>query len=639
MTTPPAKPGRSFATSMLHVGGWVVTHTPEFLWRGVSVLLGEALLLLLPRRRYLTLSNLQHAFPDKSPAELRRIARQSSRLLIETALLSLASPLFSEDRIRSHARLSPRLDAYLRSRHTQPRPLVFATLHAAHWEAQVWIGLLSPVPVGEFGVIFRPLKQAPVDAYVKRTRERFGLQLLSRRAGFQTALRILRQGGTIGLLFDQNAGDEGSLTLLFNRVCATSELAGILSSKFNADLLALYPRRTGFWRVELDAETISYDGTSAGATLALNRWLEASLSSHSELCAAWLWAHARWRNQDRPHLRFRLEQKRDLLAQDLHERGLTTLPRRTRFFIRLPNWLGDVVMALPLLRALRQGRPDAELTLIGKAAFAPLIAACGLADRYEPLPPRGLGYFTMFRRWRHRYPDTYLLFTQSLRGDLEAWLTGCRQRFGLLRRGRRPLLTHAFHPAADYDETTHHQLELWTDFFRHFGLQEPITRSPLPRARSHTPGRIGLIAGSENTPAKRWPISHWRALIEALPEQQFVLFGTANDRSITQAIAAGFAPTRVEDQAGKTDLPTYMQQLQACEILVTNDTGGMHLANALGVPLIALFGPTNPVRTGPVFDAPFEILQPPGCPPTGGARLADLSPASVVAAVARMKAS
>ena len=70
---------------------------------------------------------------------------------------------------------------------------------------------------------------------------------------------------------------------------------------------------------------------------------------------------------------------------------------------------------------------------------------------------------------------------------------------------------------------------------------------------------------------------------------------------------------------------------------MTNDTGGMHLANALGVPLVALFGPTNPLRTGPVFAAPSRILQPPGCPPTGGAALAGLPPETVLAAIAEMK--
>ncbi|MDE3084876.1 MAG: glycosyltransferase family 9 protein, partial [Verrucomicrobiota bacterium] len=84
---------------------------------------------------------------------------------------------------------------------------------------------------------------------------------------------------------------------------------------------------------------------------------------------------------------------------------------------------------------------------------------------------------------------------------------------------------------------------------------------------------------------------------------------------------------------GRTDLSAFAQKLPACDLLVTNDTGGMHLANALGVPLIALFGPTNPARTGPVFETPFQILQPPGCPPTGGGALADLAPETVIAAV------
>jgi len=117
-----------------------------------------------------------------------------------------------------------------------------------------------------------------------------------------------------------------------------------------------------------------------------------------------------------------------------------------------------------------------------------------------------------------------------------------------------------------------------------------------------------------------------------LPHERFVLFGTANDRPLTTAVAAGFAPARVENLAGRTTLPAYCEQLCGCRLLVTNDTGGMHLANALGVPLLALYGPTNPVRTGPVFAAPARILQPPDCPPTGGGALADLSPETVVAA-------
>jgi ADP-heptose:LPS heptosyltransferase len=144
---------------------------------------------------------------------------------------------------------------------------------------------------------------------------------------------------------------------------------------------------------------------------------------------------------------------------------------------------------------------------------------------------------------------------------------------------------------------------------------------------------IGLIPGSENNPEKRWPVTHWRALIEALPESRFVVFGTANDVAIADAVVAGFAPTRIENLAGKTDLPTFMARLATCRLIVANDTGGMHLANAAGVPLVGLFGPTNPIRTGPVFSGPTRLLQPAGCPPTGGGALSDLDPATVIAHV------
>jgi len=140
---------------------------------------------------------------------------------------------------------------------------------------------------------------------------------------------------------------------------------------------------------------------------------------------------------------------------------------------------------------------------------------------------------------------------------------------------------------------------------------------------------LGIIAGSENLPAKRWPIHHWVTLIDSLPRKLPIrLFGTEKDRALTDQIAAQVGQP-VENLAGKTDLRAYCAALRDCAALVTNDTGGMHLANALGVPLIALFGPTNPVRTGPVFDAPVTILQPENCSPTGGGNLDALSPETV----------
>ena len=627
--------------------GWLLAHTPEPLLRVLAAGLGDFLFFCLPRRRRLVLSNLHHAFPEKSAVWHRSIGRESCRRMIETALLSLATPYLNESRLREIVSVSPEMLAAYELHRTSPAATLICSPHLAYWEAQTSQPLVVPGPFPEFGIIFRPLDNPAANDFVTRSRERFGMRLLSRKEGFAEALKILRRQGFVGVLFDQNAGLQGALTTLFGRVCSTTELPGLMAEKFNARVYGIFPRRRAFWRVEVGAHLIATGGTTESVTLALNRWLEQLLSGDDNLCASWLWAHDRWRNQDMPQKRFRLEAKRNLLAADLAARGLPALPRRTRLYVRLPNWLGDVVMALPLLRALRASRPDAEITLVAKKQFLPLLESWAVADRALALPPQGPGYFAFFRDLRSSYPDVWLLFTNSFRGDLEAWLTGCRQRFGLVRPGkRRPLLSHHYLVPAGFDERTHHQLELWENFLRHFGLNAPPDRAPLATSDLSTLNSqlstssqpVGLIPGSENTPAKRWPIAHWRALIEAFPSTRFALFGTVNDAPLTTAIAAGFDSARVEDLAGRTTLPEYCTRLRACRVLVTNDTGGMHLANALGVPLIGLFGPTNPVRTGPVFSSPARLLQPPGCPPTGGGNLADLTPATVATALRELLA-
>ena len=476
-------------TLLLQTLGWLIAHSPEALLRQLAAALGDTLYFGLPRRRRLAVSNLHHAFPERPEAWHKAMARESFRRLIETGLLSLATPFLDETRLRAIVSASPALlDAYAHHR-ADPAATLICSPHIAYWEVQTAQPLIIPGPFPEFGTIFRPLDNATANAFIVKSRERFGMKLLSRKQGFAEGLKILRRQGMIGVLFDQNAGLQGALTTLFGRVCSTTELPGLMAEKFFARVYGIFPRRLGFWRVEIGCSILAHDNTTAGVTLALNRWLEGLLTSDDNICASWLWSHDRWRNQDIPAARFRLAAKRDLLAADLAARSLTALPRRTRIFIRLPNWLGDVVMALPLLRALRQSRPDAEITLIATRAFLPLLRDWHVADHLEALPARGSGYFLHFWRLRARYPDVVLLFTNSLRGDLEAWLMRSPQRFGLLRPGRsRPLLTHTYRVPADFNESTRHQLELWENFLRHFGLACAPDRCPSRFAhQSHRP--------------------------------------------------------------------------------------------------------------------------------------------------------
>lgn len=613
---------------LLQTLGWCLAHTPEGVLRAIAWTLGWCIFLF---RQRTFLSNLHHAFPEKTPAQHRALARESARRLIETGLLSLATPFLSEARLKTIVTGAPSFHQAIAKQLADPEPLMLATAHMAYWEVLASMPLFTDKAFPEMGAIFRPMDNPSLDAWIKSTRERYGIRMLSRKEGFQEAIRIMRRKGMIGLLFDQNAGMQGALSTLFGRVCSTSDLSGLLTHKFNARVYAMYSERLDFWRVRLHWDPLSLENSIAGVTLGLNHWLENKLTESDNFCASWLWAHERWKNQDIPTKRLRLEAKRNLITEDLALHGIDQLPRSTRIWIRLPNWLGDVVMALPLLRAIRASRPDAEITLVAKPAFHSLLESWNIAEHLVTVPAKGIGYFATFWKLRHRFPDCYLLFTNSFRGDLEAWLTRSPQRFGILRPGKqRSLLTHRYAVPVEFDESKNHQLTLWTQFLQHFGLNAPADISPVNQPASNSTLTIGLIAGSENNPEKRWPVGHWCELINQLPDNaRIILFGTATDRAITDEISAR-VDRPVENLAGRTKLPEYCQLLTKCTLLITNDTGGMHLANALGTPLIALFGPTNSIRTAPVFSGPTKLLQPPGCPAGGGSSLSDLTPRQVL---------
>jgi lauroyl/myristoyl acyltransferase len=458
---------------LLRSVGWTLAHLPEFLLRLLAVVLGEVVG-WLPRRRRTIRSNLHHAFPERPPAWHNRIVRESGRRLIETGLWSLASPYLSDERLCTSLTLSPAAVAELRSLADAPRPLVVLTPHLAYWEALTCIGLLSPAPLGEFGVIFRPLRNPDMDAFVQRTRERFGMRLLSRKSGFQDALRILRDNGRVALLFDQNARDKGALTFFLDRLCSTTELAGLLRAKYGADAGFIFARRVGFWRVVIEYEPMDAAATVEATTLGHNRWLENKLRTDDNLAASWLWSHNRWRTQDEPRRRFRLEQKRDLLAYERMDRPASTLPRRTRFYLRLPDAPQELAPLWPVLRDLREARPDVALTLVGPAALAALVRAAGLADQWLAMPS---GWWPACR-WsyglRRHYVDTWVDFARTPRSRLEAWLSATPQRFGI--HHQTGCFTHVWQPHRASPPGTE---AYWREFMENFGLP---TRPILPSA-------------------------------------------------------------------------------------------------------------------------------------------------------------
>ncbi len=305
--------------------------------------------------------------------------------------------------------------------------------------------------------------------------------------------------------------------------------------------------------------------------------------------------------------------------------------------IRLPNWLGDVCMVMPILRALqktaREHNPEVKFSFLVRPQFVQLLEKLGVDGQYLPLPEKNWRYFFRCRQWRVRF-DAHILFTNSLRSDIEAWLIGSRQRFAILRHGQyRPLINEAYVLHRYFDEEAIHQTHLWQQYMAHFGLLEDIdykTYSVPVRDGSS----VGLICGSANAPEKRWPIEHWQQLLKQLVliTDRIVLLGTLDDELLCAKIAhAVNHHAKVVNLAGKTSLAELVDVMRQQRVIIGNDTGGLHLANMMGVNTIGLYGPTNPVRTKPIHNAPLTIVQPEKN--SGQAAMDNISVDSVLAAV------
>jgi lauroyl/myristoyl acyltransferase/ADP-heptose:LPS heptosyltransferase len=593
--------------------GYVLSILPA---RGVawlSAVIGRIFYATFPERRRVLLSNLDHAFPHRSWSWKKRIGRTSCGRMVEMGCLALASPFFTEARIRRHSSLSEALQKCLLELRDRPRPIVLWIPHLSMLESATWL----PLFVSEFSpkthvcVLFRPLKNPWLNDWVCRTRERFGVELLSRKDGLLKAKERIRSNAVVALLGDQNAGKSGVLTHFMGRLASTSDLVSLLAAcGHQAEVYALWPRCLGFAKVRFEIERLAKNPCEQSWAQAGNRWLENLLRSDESICEDWLWAHRRWHTQDEPHSFLHIDHKRNAFADDPAVRADIVRCRQTRLWIRLPNWLGDFVMAVPLLRKLRDMRPDATITLLGQASLAPLVSRWGLADCFLSLPNKTWRYFWDVRSLSHEMPDFYILLTHSLRGDLEAKVLRAHETFGIqLPRRKRIFVRYPWVVPADASEI--HQTRLWERFFQSMGMREEISNVPQETYVRAATNIVALICGSSNMPAKRWPMVYWEQLASRLLSsghcQRIILLGTARDAAHLSG-HEGFFDERITSLVGKTDLNELANILSACSVVAGNDTGGVHLANAMGVPTVVLYGPTSSRRTGLFFDAPHIEL-------------------------------
>jgi len=618
--------------------GRALAALPLFVPAAIARLFGWLIFVLFRRRVRAMLANLHHAFPEMSERRRRAIGLESCRRMVEMSLFVLASPYFSRRRIRRCFTADPSLDALVDT----SRPGVVLVPHFSLMEAITLIpAFYDNYPRDEkftVGVFYRPFASASLERWVRRTRERHGLRLLSNKRGFLGAARILAGNGRVAVLFDQNAATAGALTLFFDRLASTGELAGILAERHRADTHLLFVERTGFWRGRARCEpTAGVGATAAEVTVAANRHLEKLMRSSDSQCADWLWLHRRWKVATRPATRLRLpEFKRDLLAPSLAAAGLDAVPRVERFWFRLPGNLAGALLAVPLLRAIRAARPDARIgVLAASEQWRDLFTESGVADDYYALPPADADPDAVDAFWRRRrldYPDAVFVFAEDAAADDEARLCGAPQRFGIQRRRhrRRRALTHPWTLPAGIADDRLHIMRLWELWLQSaHGLEVPPDTAPLALQTETPPDSIGILRGFGGR-RDQCPDAHWDAVAARLrasrPDLRVLEIFPANT-------AAGDAAGGGGEKIRVRHIAELALVLARCRAVAGADTGALHLANFLGVPVAGLFGPTNPLVRAPVFDAPQIRLQPAGARDTGGVRLDGIEPARVAAAV------
>lgn len=548
--------------------------------------------LLSWKYRRLALRNLEIAFAgEKSKRELRRISRRHFQLGSANLLCSIKMGTMAPDKLAAHVATEnfDEIHRHLRA----GTPVVLLLSHIGNWELFAHFFPVQ-VPYARLSTVYQKLGNRYIDEHVRRTRARLGIEVFDRAEGFGPAIRLLRSGGLVASLGDQHAGDHGLWTPFFGRLASTSSLCGLLGKRTGAAVIGgvAHTDGPGRWRMVFTARLDSPGDSVEEITAKCNEALEQQIRVAPE---DWFWVHNRWKTP-RPNF---------LLT---HYRRGVYLPRGKpekpfRILIRAANWLGDSVITVPAVRAIKAGRPDAHVTIAAPEKIASVWKLVPEVD--EILPIRAGSIFAVVNAIRRRPRfDVAILFPNSLRTALEVWLAGIPRRVGFAGHQRRWLLNQIV-PDEPQPGPIQHQVHRYLRMARELGGPNlaPELRASAPAIRANGARvKIGLCPGAEYGPAKRWLPERFAETALALAAQrpvQWVLFGTAADAERGAQIASALGGNCV-NRIGQTTLDELAAELAECALLLTNDTGTMHLATLIGTPVVAVFGSTEPRLTGPL---------------------------------------
>src|SRR6266403_938227 len=560
--------------------------------------------------RRLAQRNVAIAFGnEKSPRELRRLVcrhfqRLGANLLCSVKLTGM--PL---------EKMATRIEAenldFIHRELRAGRPVVLILSHLANWELFAHI-LPKYIGYVRNSTIYQRLGNRFIDEHVRRVRGRAGVEMFDRKEGFDKAIKLLRDGGAIGILSDQHAGDHGLWAPFFGRLASTSPLPALLAKRTRAALVgvAIYTDGRARWRVVISPALQDNQESVGSLSAKTNQVIEQQIRRAPE---DWFWVHNRWKTP-RPNFLLARYKRGVYLPPDLSAQNLKPF----RILIRSSNWLGDAVMSVPAVRAIKNGRCDTYITVAAPAKIASMWKLVSEVDAIIPLTGNSLVAAARSLRRQSRF-DAAILFPNSLRVALESWLSGIPRRVGYRGHCRKWLLNQIVPEPRKAGPLEHHSLR-FLRIARDCGAETSNVEhriSNVQVAVSPERVKIGLCPGAEYGPAKRWFPERFAEVakeINAQSSAQWILFGTKKDAAIGNQIAAAISDHCV-NRIGRTTLDQLISELRECRLLLTNDTGTMHLAALLGVPVVAIFGSTEPALTGPLGNAHIILRHHVECSP------------------------
>jgi heptosyltransferase-2 len=306
----------------------------------------------------------------------------------------------------------------------------------------------------------------------------------------------------------------------------------------------------------------------------------------------------------------------------------------TRILVRATNWLGDAVVSLPALRAMRERFPQAHLAVLARPAVADLYRREPCCDRVI-LGRKGQSRRRLAQELRGEGFECAVLFANSLDAALVAWLARIPRRIGYRRDGRGWLLTDAI-GRPRRGEIPPHERFYYLELLRRAGVLDGLPAADTLELSNTAAARqsgealfrrmgfegpvIGLSPGAQNSRAKQWMPEGFAGAAVRLARELgggVALFGAEAERPLAEAIAEAIrqAGHPVLNLAGETSLGQFIELAAACSVFLTNDSGAMHVAAAAGAPTVAVFGPTIVEATGPVSPRARVVREPVECSP------------------------